>query len=70
MLNTALYNSRTLETVKMIKDRQLFICIMILKVVSEKYKAQQGKGDLTSILKEKGPVFLEMSNRFFHRKFY
>ena len=43
-------NSKTLETVKIIKDRELFICIMFLKVLSEKYKAQ-GKGDLTSILK-------------------
>lgn len=69
MLNTALYNSKTLETVKIIKDRELFICIMFLKVLSEKYKAQ-GKGDLTSILKEKGSVFLEMSKGFFLFKFY
>ena len=32
--------------------------------LKEKYKAQ-GKGDLTSILKEKGSVFLEMSKGFF-----
>lgn len=69
MLNTALYNSKTLETVKIIKDRELFLCIMFLKVLSEKYKAQ-GKGDLTSILKEKGSVFLEMSKGFFLFKFY
>lgn len=65
MLNTAPYNSKVVGTVKLIKDRELFICIQVLKGVSEKYKTQQGRGDLTSILKGNRSVFLQGSDRFF-----
>lgn len=49
---------------KIVKDRELFICTVIFKVVSEKKiklfqrntarKGKQRKGDLTSTLKKKG----------------
>lgn len=68
-MNTVPYNSKVVGTVKLIKDRELFICILVLKGVSEKYKTQQGRGDLTRILKGNGSVFLERPDKFFHRKF-
>lgn len=50
---------------KIIKEWELFICIMIFKDVSEKNKTisekckGQEKGDPISMLKEKGPLFLD-----------
>lgn len=70
MLNTPLCNSKQQKQWKLVKERDLFICIMIFKVVSEKNKTisekqkEQEKGDLASILKEKGPLFLDAQQIF------
>lgn len=67
MLNTALYNNNTLETMKTIKARELFIGIAIFTVVSEKnatisekHKKKKENKEKVSLqaFKEKGPGFL------------